>query len=175
MKGSAEAVTGRPLYIVDGYNVILNDRTFSRRGSLQERRDELLKLLDAYAAKKKVEITVVWDGGGIQGGDRRGRVRVKSIYSSPFQKADEKIVRMVERTKERARITVVSDDRRHIIGSIRHLGAGAMGVNDFIGLVGIRRSRKKDARRGQSIEEKQTPINDLSVDQWLEFFRSKGR
>ena len=175
MRGPAYAATGRPLYLVDGYNVILNDRVFRKKGGLEERREYLLKLLDAYAAKKKVEITVVWDGPEMRGGGSSGGARVKSIYSSPYQKADDKIVRMVERTKERGRITVVSDDRRHIIGSIRQLGAGAMSVKDFLSLVGLPGSRNKGSGKAHAQEEKQNPVDDLSVDQWLELFRSKGQ
>ena len=98
---------------------------------------------------------------------------MKSIYSTPFQKADDKIVRMVQRITDRGRIIVVSDDRRHIIGAVRDLGAGTMSVARFLSLVGFRGRKKKKPHPGTDEGVEQPPDDDLTVEQWIELFRSR--
>ena len=64
MKESSAMQRGRPLYIVDGYNVTLNRKSFHAGNSLEEARGHLTRLLDSYASRKRIDITVVWDGDG---------------------------------------------------------------------------------------------------------------
>ena len=59
---------GAPHYIIDGYNVILHGGYASGKGgktegSVEDYRFHFLKALSAYVMKKRVRITVVWDGG----------------------------------------------------------------------------------------------------------------
>jgi predicted RNA-binding protein with PIN domain len=167
-----------PLYIIDGYNVILNRKAFRQGRSVNESREYFTRLLDAYASKKKVEITVVWDGTGNPSGNQKGGRRIKSVYSNPYQNADEKIVRLVERMQNRRRATVVTDDRRHIVGIVKSLGARSMKVKDFLDMIGYYRKKSVSGRasvgNGQndvSKDEKRIE-NDLSVEEWLNLFQS---
>ena len=169
-KGDGNSDSGRPFYLVDGYNVILR-----WKGNLEENRDHFLKLLDSYASKKKVAITVVWDGSGIPGAGSGGRRRINTIYATPFRSADDKIVRMVQRMKHRGRVTVVSDDRRHIVGIVKQLGAGSLSVEGFLDLIGFQGKGKKGGSFGQGSEKEIPPVDDLTVDQWLELFRSREK
>jgi predicted RNA-binding protein with PIN domain len=176
---------GSPEYIIDGYNVILNRGYFPARGlkkadfdSYDERRRDFLRLLSSYAAKKKVGITVVWDSKEYTGGVKaeHGSI-VRSIYTNPGITADETIIQMVERSKNRRRITVVSDDRRHIMEIVKSLGANAMGVGDFLSLTGISSFvRRKDRRDNRRIDDKEdadkSVADDLSIEEWLKLFNS---
>ncbi len=194
MRKPSDVQEGRPLYIIDGYNVILNRKAFLRGKSLEESRNYFIRLLDSYASRKKVEITVVWDGTGAPVNGIKGAARVKNIYSTSNRNADEKIVRMVERMNNRKRITVVSNDRKHIVGIVKSLGAHSMTAGEFLSLTGFHRIKGKrgpynrdtynrDAGKKEggmynsqydAFEEK-SGANNLSVDEWLKLFQSKNK
>lgn len=179
---------GVPLYIVDGYNVIFSGRSLESGRGIEDSRIKFLMLLGSYSRRKKVEILVVWDGkGGPPGPGRRGSVEtsplpVKSLQSGEGQSADEKIVRLVERNRKRKRITVVSNDRRHIIGVVKNLGAKTMSVQEFLTLVGLPPGSAKDGpprARGsagskpEDAGREKRAAADLSVDDWLTLFESR--
>jgi predicted RNA-binding protein with PIN domain len=167
---------GIPHYIIDGYNVIFSNGFSSKRVEVNDSREKLIILLDSYAAKKRVELTVVWDGGEPAGLAKRGARRVKSIYSRGEKNADERIIRMVENARQRGRITVVSDDRRHITGVVKSLGAKAMGTREFLSLIRYTPSRiKRKVSEGKEEDETKEMIDDLSVEDWMRIFRSRGR
>lgn len=164
--------SGIPLYIIDGYNVVFHRSFSSDRKDISRERDRLLRALDAYAARKRVEITVVWDGGFPPEGKRSG-ARVRSMYTGEGKSADERIVEIVERAKRRGRITVVSDDRRHIREAVKGLGANVLKVDVFLSLIGYRSTGRKTARRPQRAhDEEKRVIDDLSVEDWMRLFRS---
>ena len=181
MKEPSDLQRGRPLYIVDGYNVILNRKSFHAGKSLEESREHLTRLIDSYASRKKIDITVVWDGDGSYYDDfHRGR-RVKNIYTASNQNADDRIVKIVERMQNRKRAIVVSDDRRHITGIIRNLGAKSMGVSEFLNRIGFSRLKRGHAEeqtgggaRGSlpDINEEKNRADDISVEDWLKIFKS---
>ena len=164
---------GVPLYLVDGYNVVFGARFKGEKSGVEDSRERFLRILDSYGRRKKVEIVVVWDG---KGPESRGR-SVQSLSSSAS--ADERIVRLVERSGNRARITVVSDDRRHIVGAVKHLGAKALGVDDFLDLVGYSRgggkknASGKTASKYEDAQKEKRPAAGLSVDEWLNLFKAK--
>jgi hypothetical protein len=98
---------------------------------------------------------------------------------------------------------VVSDDRRHIVGVVRSLGAKSMGVDEFLGMVGF--SGKSATTRGPGASRRSTrgarasgndsacpdaeasggarmptdtqaekrPAGGLSVEEWLKLFKAK--
>ena len=173
-------VKGSPHYIVDGYNVILHGGYASGKGRGQgghiaDYRHHFLKSLSQYAKKKSVRITVVWDGGSSTPHPRSETISgVQSIYTPPGLSADEHIVRMVERRSNPREVTVVSDDRRHIVTVVRNLGSQTMGVLQFVSLIG--NGRKKKAAKGHSYSredasDEKKEAGDLSVEDWLELFQ----
>jgi hypothetical protein len=122
-------------------------------------------------------MTVVWDGKGPV--PRQEKVRgVRSMFTTPGTSADQKIVRMVESAANPRALTVVSDDRRHITGIARNLGAQIMPVGRFLSLVqgaspgsGSRRGAQAGQAEGQ---ENKQEADDLSVDEWLRLFRKRS-
>lgn len=163
---------GIPLYIIDGYNVVFHPSFSPDRKDISRTRERLLGALDSYASKKRVEITVVWDGGAFPGMGRSG-TRTRSIFSGKGGSADERIVRIVERARSRGRITVVSDDRRHIREVVKGLGAGVLRVEEFLSLIGYMTAIKRKKRTSQKADDEgKKVVNDLSVDDWMRLFRS---
>jgi predicted RNA-binding protein with PIN domain len=166
---------GVPLYLVDGYNVIFGARFKGGSGNFEDTRERFIRLLDTYGKRKKVEIVVVWDG---KGPEARGRA-VKNLSSIAGASADERIVRLVERSGSRARITVVSDDRRHIVGVVKNLGAKTIGVEEFLDLVGFSRgggnknARVSPEKKSEDAQREKRPAGGLSVDEWLNLFKAK--
>jgi predicted RNA-binding protein with PIN domain len=176
---------GSPHYIVDGYNVIFHGgyatpKSGSSNGRIADYRHNFLSSLSQYVKKKAVRITVVWDGGSSTSHPRSKTVDgVQNIYTPHGLSADEHIVRMVEKRSNPRELTVVSDDRRHIVSVVRHLGAQTMGVPQFLSLVGNGRKLKTARgsasvqRSGTDEQDEKKEANDLSVDDWLELFQVK--
>jgi hypothetical protein len=170
---------GAPAYIVDGYNVILNERRRFDTTDIERARERLLRCLAAYTRHRKVSVTVVWDGAqrDLTRGEETGGVR--SIFTFRETTADQKIVRMVEQAANPRSITVVSDDRRHITGIARNLGARVMPVGAFLRLTGClpaRGRRAGVAAKEPRPEPDKSGANDLSVEEWLRLFQAdKGR
>ena len=183
MEGGYKAVTpaeGSPHYIIDGYNVILHGGYSSSQGhrsdgSVADSRYLFLRSLSNYVRKKRVRITVVWDGGSSTGYPRsETHDGVQSIYTPPGLSADEQIVRMVEKKPNPRAVTVVSNDRRHIVAVVRNLGSQTMGVEQFLSLIGNGRKRgggtgRKSEHSDASGDKKEA--NDLSVEDWMKLFQ----
>ena len=173
---------GKPLYVVDGYNVILSRKHFTQNRSLEEAREYLTRLIDSYASRKMVEVIVVWDGDSRIRSAGRGGSRVKNVFTSMGQSADSRIVKMIEKMSDKKRAIVVSDDRRHITGITGNLGVRSLKVKDFLDLLGVGTSSKKKTG-GEYSGSVNSPIDnqanekssadDLSVNQWLELFKSR--
>ncbi len=83
---------------------------------------------------------------------------------------------------DRKRAIVVSDDRRHITGIAGNLGARSLKVKEFLNLLGVRLPSKKKTdgeyygslnspKEDQGIEK--SSADDLSVNQWLQLFKSR--
>jgi len=165
------------VYIIDGYNVIMNLNYAHKNGSIEAARDHFLTILSSYRVKKRVGMTVVWDGKESVYSREEWKNGVKSIYTAPYISADEKIVKLVEGMKNKRRVTVVSNDRRHITGIIRNLGVKSMSVDEFLSLTGGQRREKKRYKKTDSCDHEISTIkkraNDLSVDDWMRLFHSK--
>lgn len=165
---------GIPLYIIDGYNVILHGSFSSGKKDIVRHKESLLRGLDSYAAKKRVQMTVVWDGVSPPV-STKGGVRVKNVYSGERRSADDRIVNMVEHSDRRGRIVVVSDDRRHIREVVKALGARVMGVGEFLVLIGHGLQPGKNRKFKPREDPEKEIVDDLSVDDWLMLFRSSGK
>ena len=170
---------GRPLYILDGYNIVFNPVFKRGEEDTELLRNRLNDYLEGYLLDKNVDIIVVWDGtrgtGGIVNNSRR---RVRNVFTRPPENADNRIIKIVEKYDTRGRIIVVSDDRRHITGVVKNLGARVVGVRNFLNLIGfgveMRRygSRKEDY---YSEEEEKKTAEDISVEEWLRIFKNRKK
>ncbi len=171
---SGYRLEGSPHYIIDGYNVILHKSYAYRQEDIGVSRDRFIRLLGAYRMKRRVRMTVVWDGSGSAFSRVTTANGVRCIYTAPTVSADARIVRMVEGMRNRQGLTVVSDDRRHITGWVRSLGAQVMGVEQFLALVdGMKRKSVSGKTPEGGSEDIKKMADDLSVEEWLTLFKVK--
>jgi predicted RNA-binding protein with PIN domain len=166
-------------YFIDGYNVVFSGGLAPHGDSIENARFNLLHLLSVYVMNKKVKMTVVWDGGaGGRYPESRTKNGIQNIYTPKGLSADEQIVKMVEKMENPGSVTVVSDDRRHIIGIVRNLGAQTMSVSRFLLLIEVgRQSGSNDRKPGgipADISKEKKEADDLSLDEWLSLFKDKN-
>jgi predicted RNA-binding protein with PIN domain len=139
-------------YLVDGNNLM-------RRG--QGRRD-LLEELASFAARKRVRVSVAFDGAPEKnfpdGSSFKG---VKVFYHERNSNADERIKRIVETSKERRTLFVVTDDRA-LADYIRRSGARIVGCRQF--------REQLDSTVLSTVSEKQETVKQDEIASWMRYF-----
>lgn len=151
-------------YLIDGNNVMAQRVGWhrDRRGA----RRSLLDTLARFAEGKRAKVTVVFDGAPEQhfadGASYRG---VRVFYAERGSNADERIKGLVEASRERRTLLVVTSDRA-LSDYVRRCGARVLRAGEF-------RQRMEDtlaeaegkpeveARRGVAAEE---------VSGWMRYF-----
>lgn len=136
--------------IIDGYNLL---KTFYKN-SLEEDRDELLRLIENYRKDRQCKISVVFDGynsyslttqetkfGGI-----------KILYTGQHIKADKKIIHMV---KQQGKGVVVITSDREVRNQVERLGATSFSSEDFLERLFL--PDYKDEDEGIELEKKGNP------------------
>ncbi len=100
--------------IIDGYNLIYS---LNFKKSLKEKREKLISLLDEFKNLNKVDITVVFDGTN-QESEHRGyenKNGIKIIFSASGETADDVIIDIIKKRKEKAgNFVIVSSDNKII-------------------------------------------------------------
>jgi predicted RNA-binding protein with PIN domain len=120
--------------LVDGYNVT---KTGYGEHSLEVQRGRLLAVLGALAARTGVELTVVFDGAGLEGARApvtaapRG---VRLLFSGPGQTADD-VLRALVRAEPRGRPLIVVSSDREVADDVRRDGARAVPSRALLALV----------------------------------------
>jgi len=99
--------------IIDGYNLIHSIPKLKNKlnSDLESARNDLTDMLFRYKNKKKVDITVVFDGraGSIESKDRKKGIVV--YFSHAPEKADQVIKRLIDKNEKEKGVMVVSSDR----------------------------------------------------------------
>ena len=114
--------------IIDGYNVLGADQGL--HGSLEQKRESLVRQLSRYQKAKGFAITLVFDGW------KSGRLNevnekvngVNVIYSRQGEKADDVVVRVAR--QKGSGCAVVSSDRE-VRNSVEKFGAAAIYAGEF--------------------------------------------
>ncbi|UOE20139.1 NYN domain-containing protein [Thermobifida halotolerans] len=102
--------------LVDGYNVT---KTGYGTRPLADQRAKLLSGLEGLASQTKAEITCVFDGAEIDAPvPLAASRRVRVLFSSPGETADELIIRLVRAEPEGRPLAVVTSDKE-IIAAVR--------------------------------------------------------
>lgn len=148
-------------YIIDGNNVIGQTPGWYRDKPGARRR--LLESLAVFAQTKKSRIIVAFDGAPEDwlpdGATYRG---VKVCYARRGSNADDRIEQMVEASRDRRGITVVTSDRRLAV-EVRALGASTMRSGEFRKMV---EEAVQSAPDSQS--EAEVQIDDVNA--WMRYF-----
>lgn len=148
-------------YIVDGNNVMGQTPGWHRDKPKARRR--LLEQLASFARTKKARVTAVFDGRPDdefpEGSAYRG---VKILYAERGSDADRRIEKLVESSRDRRGLTVVTSDRS-LAFKVRARGALTLRSGEFRKLVEECLNRALDIEDGEQPE-----LDDLNG--WLRYF-----
>ena len=149
-------------YLVDGNNVMAQrvgwhkDKPGARRVLLDE--------VAGFAISKRASVTVVFDGAPEQhfadGATYRG---VRVFYAERGSNADERIKKIVEASRERRTLIVVTSDRE-LAAYVRSCGAQVIRSGDF-------RKRMQETRDEKpASSEDVKPVSQQDVPDWMRYF-----
>jgi predicted RNA-binding protein with PIN domain len=151
-------------YLIDGNNVMAQrvgwhkDKPGARRALLDD--------VARFAQVKKVSVAVVFDGAPEQhfadGSKYRG---VRLFYAERGSNADERIKRMVEASRERRTLLVVTSDRA-LADYVRRCGAQVVSSGEF------RRRMDEALAETESAPEsgEQAEVAAEEMDGWMRYF-----
>jgi predicted RNA-binding protein with PIN domain len=150
-------------YLIDGNNVIGQIPGW-HRDKAGSRRDLIRRLAD-FAKSKRARIIVVFDGAPDAAfPDSSSFNGVKIFYADRGSDADSRIEKLVETSKDKRGLTVVTSDR--LLGrKVGFQGAKVMRSGDFRKLMD--RTEQADTRSTDKVE----PVVD-EMDSWLRYFGS---
>ena len=150
-------------YLVDGNNVMAQRVGWHRDKTAARRR--LLDELAAFTLAKRVSVMVVFDGAPdrffCDGASYKG---VRVFYAERGSNADERIKQLVESSRERRTLVVVTSDRA-LAAYVRSCGAQVMRSGE------LRRRLDKaaDEQAGSKFEDGET-IEDAELPGWMRYF-----
>src|SRR5690349_19371833 len=150
-------------FVVDGNNVMGQTPGWHR--DKPRARRLLLEKLARFARVKKARITVVFDGGPDDGNpDGSAFHGVKIFYAKPGSDADNRIVSLVESSRDPRGLTVVTSDRN--LGSrVRSVGCSVMRSGEF-------RRQVEQLITAESEIEDGSQVDVADIDSWLRYFGS---
>jgi uncharacterized protein len=148
-------------YIVDGNNVMGQTPGWHR--DRPRARRQLIERLAVFARIRKARITVVFDGAPDSGFPDESAFRgVKILYADPGSDADSRIRRLVDSSKDKRGLTVVTSDRQ--LGfQVRSSGAAVMRSGEF-------RKEMEEAEQSAPGAQDGEQFNVEDVNEWLRYF-----
>lgn len=135
-------------YLLDGYNIIHRMPSALRQKTLEEQRRTLIDFIERHRPQGSLnnQVTVVFDGNeDIFGGMDSKTVK---IFFSLRESADDKIKKIVARSKNPKDIIVVTDDR-DIQYAVRALRARVSSTESFLNKA--KGSEQRSAEAGKSL------------------------
>ena len=117
-------------YLLDGYNIIKQAPELAQK-KLEDGRNGLIRMIEIYQPQGSLNnrVTIVFDGQpGMWG---QASVPTVNVIFTETGSADDKIKSLVEDSRLKKNIVVVSDDK-DIKFAVRPLGATVMGVKEFL-------------------------------------------
>ena len=147
------------MYLVDGNNVMAQRVGWHRDKPKARRR--LMDELARFAQVRQVRVTVVFDGAPEKffrdGASYRG---VRLFYSERGSNADERIKQLVEQSRERRTLIVVTSDRA-LSDYVRRCGARVMRSGEF---------RKRMEESAASNSNSDEPAVEGELNEWMRYF-----
>jgi predicted RNA-binding protein with PIN domain len=148
-------------YLVDGNNVMAQRVGWHRdkRGARRALMDDLAR----FALDRRVSVAVVFDGAPEQhfadGASYKG---IRLFYSERGSNADERIKLLVEQSRERRTLIVVTSDRA-LTDYVRRCGAQVIRSGEF-------RRKMQEAAAVVSPQDTDEPSVDGELNQWMRYF-----
>ncbi|GEM_PF-4853780 len=154
---------------LDGYNFILRNSALARlfRSDQDAARERLKSILQDYAARKKVKITVVYDSREKPIGE--GTVTSYYLYEEIFVNDADAYLRNISgrsRAPRMDRITIVSSDYSDVYLPAKGRGAAVLSCEEFYSEI-LKLMRKKDTD-----QEKPSPPTSKEIEDWLRYFET---
>ena len=151
-------------YLIDGNNV-MGQRVGWHRDKEGARR-RLLDDLVRFARGKRVRVAVVFDGAPDEfftdGSSYQG---VKVFYGARGSNADERIKQMVEASRERRTLIVVTSDRA-LADYVRRCGARVVSAGEFQrGIPSAARGKDQTTNTGRDASVTKEDVGD-----WMRYF-----
>ena len=147
-------------YLVDGNNV-MGQRVGWHRDKPAARR-RLLTELTRFARALDVTVDVVFDGAPDDAfPDGSHFMGVQVFYAERGSNADERIKRLVEGSRERRTLKVVTSDRQ-LADYVRRCGATVIRSGEF------RRRLDEICAKDRAVDT--TSRDDSSLDEWMHYF-----
>jgi predicted RNA-binding protein with PIN domain len=154
-------------YLIDGNNVMAQRVGWHRDKPGARRR--LLGELAAYARAARVSMSVVFDGAPEEHfPDGASFMGVSVFYAVRGSNADERIKRMVEESRERRTLVVVTSDRA-LAEYVRSCGARVVRAGEFrrrLDETAATESEQQSARK----ERRTAKPSSKELDQWMRYF-----
>lgn len=148
-------------YIVDGNNV-MGQTVGWHRDKVKARR-HLLEQLATFARVKKCRVTVVFDGSPDRDfPDGSGFRGIKIFFAEKGSDADTRIIRLVESSRDRRGLVVVSSDRS-LCFKVRAQGAASLRSGEF-------RQQMEMALQGIPKVEDGEHFEIDDMNDWLRYF-----
>lgn len=153
-------------YIIDGYNLIHAIPSLKKMlaHDAPQAREALVHLLTRLTLNKKIRCTVVFDGVARPhrpAGATHAPLHV--VFSSPLN-ADARIKSMIEQSKNRSQLTIVSSDRE-ILDFAKVCSCSTLTSQSFSSLL------FREPGRGE--EKDSTPLSKTEVEEWMKIFSEK--
>jgi predicted RNA-binding protein with PIN domain len=164
----------RQRLVVDGYNLVyaLPELAQMLGSDLERTRDQLVGRLSEFGALRNADVTVVFDGRGVQfvphQPTRVGGVEV--VFSRPPHNADQTIIAMLRRDAHPRSVTVVTSDGS-VARSVRDYGAKTISSSAFVRL--LSESGEPSAANREPLSEK-PEMTPGDVAEWEEYLKSRG-
>jgi predicted RNA-binding protein with PIN domain len=150
-------------YLIDGNNVMAQRVGWHRDKRAARRR--LLDELALFAQGKRVQVTVVFDGAPEQffqdGATYKG---VRVFYAERGSNADERIKRMVEESRERRTLIVITSDRA-LASYVRRCGAQVSPSGEF-----RRRLDEAAKQRAVTAPDESETVGEGDLKNWMRYF-----
>lgn len=153
-------------FIIDGYNVIHAipslKKTLAHNG--ESAREMLIHSVSQLTYRKKFRCTIVFDGTAPNNlAKQSSQAPVHVMYSSPVT-ADAKIKQMIEQSKSRSFLVIISSDRE-IMNFAKVCSCQTHSSKHFANLL----SEASDTVTEKSDE----PLSASQIDEWLKIFGEK--
>jgi predicted RNA-binding protein with PIN domain len=150
-------------YLIDGNNVMAQRVGWHRDKAAARRR--LLDELALFAAAKRVKVVAVFDGAPEEFfGDGSSYRGVRVFYAERGSDADERIKRLVEASRERRTLIVVTSDRA-LSEYVRRCGAQTLRSGEF-----RRRLDEAAQEAAAPTPQENETIDGGELKNWLRYF-----
>lgn len=153
-------------FIIDGYNVIHAIPSFKKTlaHDAGSARELLIHSVAQLTHQWKFRCTIVFDGIAPTNSPKPSpHAPVHVIYSSPLN-ADVKIKQMIEQSKNRRALTIISSDRE-ILNFAKMYSCQTHTSKHFANLL--------SSTDNPAIEKSDVPLSQAQINEWLKIFSEK--